>query len=216
MHPRGIKKRRLKKAARSPVKKEAASGKRSKRSVISPPPPRPPMGGGGRLAAHVRPSRRTQCFMRSLGRSDEDTKEKRPRLPGRPARRVGPLLAEQRHFSGYSFGAKRVPLRSSSVSRRKARCHLTRMEPVKTSSNQTLCPIPCAAKRSKRPAGRMHGRPPNARAAPGHLCGKGRGREDTRNPFAVSMLLFSAKTNAVSHYTASSFSSANWLLYSSA
>ena len=50
--------------------------------------------------------------MRSLGRSDEDAKEKRPRLPGRPARRVGPLHAEQRHFSGYSFGAKRVPLRS--------------------------------------------------------------------------------------------------------
>ena len=36
MHPRGIKKRRLKKAARSPVKKEAASGKGSKRPVISP------------------------------------------------------------------------------------------------------------------------------------------------------------------------------------
>ena len=49
--------------------------------------------------------------MRSLGRSNEHVKEKRPRLPGRPARRVGPLLAEQRHFSGYSFGVKRVPLR---------------------------------------------------------------------------------------------------------
>ena len=73
--------------------------------------PRPPMGGGGRLAALVRPSRRTLCFLRSLGRSDEHAREKRPRLPGRPARRVGPLLAQQRHFSGYSFGAKRVPLR---------------------------------------------------------------------------------------------------------
>ena len=50
--------------------------------------------------------------MRSLGRSDEHAREKRPRLPGRPARRVGPLHAEQRHFSGYSFGAKRVPLRT--------------------------------------------------------------------------------------------------------
>ena len=50
--------------------------------------------------------------MRSLGRSDEHGWDIPVFLPGRPARRVGPLHAEQRHFSGYSFGAKRVPLRS--------------------------------------------------------------------------------------------------------
>ena len=73
---------------------------------------RPPMLGGGRLAAHVRPLRRTRRFLRSLGRSDEHGWDIPTFLPGRPARRPGPLRAEQRHFSGYSFGAKRVPLRS--------------------------------------------------------------------------------------------------------
>ena len=34
--------------------------------------------------------------------------------------------------------------------------YLTRMEPVRTSGNQTLCPIPCAAKRSKRDADRFN------------------------------------------------------------
>ena len=91
-----------------PARKDGAAADAAAQNGCS----RPPMGGGGRLAAPVRPLRRTLCFLRSLGRSDEHAREKRPRLPGRPARRVGPLHAEQRHFSGYSFGAKRVPLRS--------------------------------------------------------------------------------------------------------
>ena len=64
------------------------------------------------MAAPVRPLRRTLCFLRSLGRSDEHGWDIPVFLPGCPARRVGPLHAQQRHFSGYSFGAKRVPLRS--------------------------------------------------------------------------------------------------------
>ena len=122
-----------------PARKDGAAAVAAAQNNCS----RPPMKGGGRLAARVRPSRRTLCFLRSLGRSNEDAREKRPRLPGRPARRVGPLHAEQRHFSGYSFGAKRVPLRSSSYSRRKARCYLSKMEPVRTSGTLPLCPLLC-------------------------------------------------------------------------
>ena len=126
-----------------PARKDGAAANAAAQNGCS----RPPMGGGGRMAAHVRPSRRTLCFMRSLGRSDEDGWETSSFLPGRPARRVGPLHAEQRHFSGYSFGAKRVPLRSSSYSRRKARCHLSKMELARTSGTRTLCPcMSCEAK----------------------------------------------------------------------
>ena len=117
--------------------------------------------------------------MRSLGRSDEHAREKRPRLPGRPARRVGPLHAEQRHFSGYSFGVKRVPLRRLFViapqgalsSYEDGTCEDKRYSPAVSHSlrseakQKSHCPIAQApAKCTGRPAGRPNRQCCNAQA----------------------------------------------------
>ena len=100
-----------------------------------------PAHGGRRATGCAREAVKVNAMIYAFTRPERRRRQGKTAAPaGAPCEAPGSAACGQRHFSGYSFGAKRVPLRSSSYSRRKARCYLSKMKPVRTSGTLLLCP----------------------------------------------------------------------------